>query len=48
MAKRMTVLLDEELIKEVRQKQAKMIMNSAGSVSFSLALNETLRGLLRS
>ena len=48
MAKRMTVLLDEELIKQVRQKQAKMIMNSSGSVSFSSALNEALRGLSKS
>lgn len=48
MAKRMTVLLDEELIKQVRQTQAKMIMTSTGSVSFSTALNETLRTLLKS
>ena len=48
MAKRMTVLLDEELILQIRQKQAKMIENSRGSVSFSNALNETLRSLLNS
>ena len=48
MAKRMTVLLDDELVRRVRQRQAKMIMKSSCSVSFSTALNETLRSLLNS
>jgi hypothetical protein len=43
----MTVLLDEELIKQVRQKQATMIRTSSATVSFSSALNETLRDLLK-
>lgn len=43
----MTVLLDEELIRKVRQQQAKMIVHTTGSVSFSTALNETLRGLMK-
>lgn len=42
MGQRITIVLDENLIKKLREKQAKLIKKSAKSVSFSRVVNETL------
>jgi len=43
MGKRITIVLDDELVKKLREKQAKLIKGSAKSVSFSSVINQTLR-----
>ncbi len=43
MSQRITVVLDDEIVRSLRQKQARQIKNSTKSVSFSRVLNETLR-----
>ena len=43
MAKRVTVLLDDNIAKKIRIHQAKMISQKHSSYSFSKALNEILR-----
>ena len=46
MAKRLTIMLDDDLVKKLREKQAKLIKESTSSVSFSRVLNEAaLKGL---
>jgi len=48
MAKRVTIMLDDDLLKKLHEIQAKQIKESTKSVSFSRVLNETLRkGLKR-
>lgn len=39
MGKRITVMIDDDLDKKIRQVQAKMIQNESKSVSFSRVLN---------
>jgi len=46
MGKRVTIVLDEVLVKKLRIIQSKMISKSANSVSFSRVINETLRKAL--
>ena len=43
MAKRITIVLDDLLVKKLREKQAKLIKESEDSVSFSRVISETLR-----
>ena len=43
MAKRVTVMIDDDLAKKLREKQAKQIKESTKSVSFSKVLNEYVR-----
>ena len=43
MAKRITIVLDDDLLKKLREKQSKLIKVSVKSVSFSSVVNETLR-----
>lgn len=43
MAKRITIMLDEELLKKLHNIQSRQIMESGGSVSFSSVLNDALR-----
>jgi hypothetical protein len=43
MGKRITIVLDDDLVKKLHDKQAKLIRESAKSVSFSRVLNDTLR-----
>ena len=43
MAKRVTIMIDEDLDKKVRLKQAKLIQKTNSSVSFSQVINETIR-----
>jgi hypothetical protein len=47
MGKRVTIVLDDELIKKLHEIQAKQIKESTGSVSFSEVINETLKKGLR-
>jgi len=42
-AQRITIMLDDELAKKLRIIQAKLIKESAKSVSFSKVLNETVK-----
>ena len=43
MGKRVTIALDDDLVKKIREKQAKLIKESVKSVSFSHVVNVTLR-----
>ena len=43
MSKRITIVLDDDLLKKLREKQAKLIKESVKSVSFSHIVNVTLR-----
>ena len=43
MAKRVTIMLDEDLDKKLRMIQAKLIQSTNMSISFSEVINETLR-----
>ena len=47
MAKRITIMLDDDLLKKLHEVQAKQIKESAKSVSFSAVLNETVRKSLK-
>lgn len=47
MAKRVTIMLDDDLDKKLRFKQAKQIQHEQASVSFSQVLNDTLRKQLK-
>jgi len=47
MAKRVTIMLDDDLDKKVRMLQAKEISQSISSVSFSKMINELLRKQLK-
>ena len=43
MAKRITVMIDNELDKKLRQLQAKLIQQEQSSYSYSKVINETIR-----
>ena len=43
MAKRITVMIDDDLDRKLRLKQAKEIQKQSKSVSYSKVLNDTLR-----
>ncbi|MBN4046051.1 hypothetical protein JYT57_00030 [Nitrosarchaeum koreense] len=43
MRKRVTIVLNDDLIKKLRDKQSKLIKESKNSVSFSRVINEVLR-----
>jgi metal-responsive CopG/Arc/MetJ family transcriptional regulator len=47
MAKRITIMLDDDLLKKLHEVQAKQIKDRSESVSFSAVLNETLRKRLK-
>ena len=47
MGKRVTVVLDEDLVKRLHEIQAKIIKDTTKSVSFSQVLNETVRKNLK-
>ena len=47
MAKRVTIMLEEDLLKKLHEIQAKKIKETTESVSFSGILNETLRKSLK-
>ena len=43
MAKRVTIMIDDDLDKKIRTLQAKMIQNTSSSVSYSKVINEMLK-----
>jgi len=47
MKKRVTVMLDDDVDKKLRAKQAKYIQKTNTSYSFSRAINDTLKQALR-
>jgi len=47
MLRRITIMLDDELQKKLREKQAKLIKQSNKNVSFSQVINLTLKQLVR-
>ena len=47
MSKRVTILIDEDLDKKIRMRQAKMIIQKQTSYSYSKVLNEALRKVLK-
>jgi len=47
MAKRKTIVLDEDLARKIRLVQAKQIKNSSSSVSFSKVFNQQLQKALK-
>jgi len=47
MAKRITIMLNNDLVKKLHEIQAKQIKISKSSVSFSAIVNETLRKNLK-
>ena len=42
MSNKVTIVLDDQLMKKLRKKQAKMIQNSTKNVSFSHVIIESL------
>ena len=47
MAKRITIMLDDDILKKLHEIQAKQIKETTTSVSFSAVLNEKLRSGLK-
>jgi len=47
MSKRVTILIDEDLDKKLRLRQANIIRQTQATCSYSRALNETLRKVLK-
>jgi len=47
MARRITIMLDDDLDKKLRSLQAKAIQNTNSSVSFSGVINEIIRNNLK-
>ncbi len=47
MSKRITIVIDDELLRKLRQIQSKLIKLSSNSVSFSSVVNEQLRKTLK-
>ena len=43
MSKRITVVLDDEIVKKLRSMQSKKIKDTTASVSFSKIVNEALK-----
>jgi len=47
MGKRITIVLDDDLVKKLHDIQAKLIKESKASASFSRVINEVLRKSLK-
>ena len=47
MLKRVTIMLEEELVRKIRWEQAKLLQNSTSSVSFSQVLSQYLNQSLK-
>jgi len=47
MGKRITIVLEDDLLKKLRLLQTKQIKESASTVSFSKIINETLKKSLK-
>lgn len=46
-AKRVTIMLDDDLDRRLRLRQAKLITQTQNSVSFSSVINKIIRGELK-
>ena len=47
MAKRITIMLDDDMDKKLRMKQADLIRKTQLSISFSKVINDVLRGKVK-
>ena len=47
MSKRISILIDDDLDKKLRFRQAKMILQKQSSYSYSRVLNDALRKVLK-
>ena len=47
MAKRVTIMIDDDLDKKLRLRQAKLIMQEQSSVSYSRVINDLVRKQLK-
>ncbi len=47
MLRRLTIMIDEVLLKKLRNKQAKLLKTANGAVSLSRVINETLEDSLK-
>ena len=47
MAKRVTIMLDDDLDRKVRLRQAELIKKNQKSTSFSSVINNVLRGKIK-
>lgn len=47
LSKRVTIMIDDDLDKKLRLRQAKLISQEQTSYSYSRVLNETIRGCLK-
>ena len=47
MAKRVTIMIDDDIDKKLRLRQAKLIQQEQSSYSYSKVLNETIREVLK-
>ena len=47
MSKRVTIMIDDDLDKKIRLRQAKLIQQEQASFSYSKVLNESLRKVLK-
>ncbi len=47
MAKRVTIMIDDDIDKKLRLRQAKLIQQEQSSYSYSKVLNETIRRVLK-
>ena len=47
MAERKTIMIDDEIIKKIRNRQAKKIKEISATVSFSSIINEMLRDCMK-
>jgi len=43
MARRITIVLDDDIVKKLREKQAKLIRETSEAVSFSKIVNNAIR-----
>ncbi len=47
MIRRITIMLDDDLLKKLRNKQAKLIKKNQGSVSLSRVINDHLNDAIK-
>ena len=47
MSKRVTIVIDDDLDKKLRLRQAKIIQQTSSSVSYSRVVNDALRKVLK-
>ena len=47
MAKRVTIMIDDDIDKKLRLRQAKLIQQEQSSYSYSKVVNETIRKVLK-